>query len=685
MKKTNIKLLFASSLLVSPLISTAASFDCTKASTQIEKTICGNDSISRLDEVLASAYKAAKLSSADPDRLQADQKEWVRSRNACKNEECVKTSYETRLGQLQPGAKKEKDGELNKITAKSKYEQGKESFEKKDYVLAFTFFNEALTEGNLEAEPMLGFLYVSGQGTTKDIARGINLLDQSVKRGNPKGMFTLGQLYYNGAFGVQKDQKHGLELLQASAKNGNEKAQSELQKLGIKSETSSSVASKMDSSECPPLDKNPGLQPVDNKAKEVTSKDDLSKFIKNTCDVLKDQVMSTVFRKGEVSEFMTCFFSKNELASMLKTRRYEDGITQGQAMNMIDARCPSFYAKRYDTYFKGIQDQQIRVAAQKEAEKETAIRKAEQEKVEKIAAEKAAEDSKVKKEADEKNRKVNILKSAIEKSGVPEQSRIVWMTSNSYLLDDVASKPENAQKNGLGNVILGDQVKLSGRFVFTPPQKSEFEKTDEYNMRVEKAKTVWKAEHPENQRLKRIELLLSEHLGMPIIKNLKYDADKEIFNFVIAGNYNNSVSIPGSMQIPRKDAEAAKSKLTKLVPIVIFEFKGDQMIARYVKFYYHNFNEESELRPSYTAPLRFNESEAKKLDAEAKKIGAEAKQVSASRKSDEMTTAVEALSYNTKPLCIAYSKQVEQLMPNRSMYEDRIWHVLEKAYNSGCL
>jgi uncharacterized protein len=55
-------------LLVSPSVF-AASFDCDKASTFIEKAICNNEEISKLDDELAVNFKNAK-NSVSGDALQ---------------------------------------------------------------------------------------------------------------------------------------------------------------------------------------------------------------------------------------------------------------------------------------------------------------------------------------------------------------------------------------------------------------------------------------------------------------------------------------------------------------------------------------------------------------------------------------------------------------------------------------
>lgn len=58
----------------------AASFDCSKARSNMEKAICNNETLSRLDEKLALAYKdsRAKLSPAANQTLIASQRSWLR-------------------------------------------------------------------------------------------------------------------------------------------------------------------------------------------------------------------------------------------------------------------------------------------------------------------------------------------------------------------------------------------------------------------------------------------------------------------------------------------------------------------------------------------------------------------------------------------------------------------------------
>jgi uncharacterized protein len=66
----------------------AASFDCKRAKTEIEKEICGLPELSALDGKIAQLYAAslAALKQANPGqiaRLQKDQIAWLSTRNDC--------------------------------------------------------------------------------------------------------------------------------------------------------------------------------------------------------------------------------------------------------------------------------------------------------------------------------------------------------------------------------------------------------------------------------------------------------------------------------------------------------------------------------------------------------------------------------------------------------------------------
>lgn len=91
--------LLSSSLLAMPAFS--ASFDCGKASTWVEKTVCSNPELSRLDEAMAKNYKntLAKAFEYEDSKLYKEevrdgQFKWLSfQRNTCKSEACLIREY----------------------------------------------------------------------------------------------------------------------------------------------------------------------------------------------------------------------------------------------------------------------------------------------------------------------------------------------------------------------------------------------------------------------------------------------------------------------------------------------------------------------------------------------------------------------------------------------------------------
>jgi|GEM_PF-854544 uncharacterized protein len=77
----------------------AVSFDCTKASTYAEKTICSDPLLRKLDDALSKNYKA--MLGADlggpVENLRNDQRKWIANRNKCTTRECLVAAYRERV------------------------------------------------------------------------------------------------------------------------------------------------------------------------------------------------------------------------------------------------------------------------------------------------------------------------------------------------------------------------------------------------------------------------------------------------------------------------------------------------------------------------------------------------------------------------------------------------------------
>jgi uncharacterized protein YecT (DUF1311 family) len=77
-------------------------FDCAKAASAVEKTICEDDRLSLLDATLASNYKQAQAMDIGAKRQQLldDQRAWLKQRNACQTIECLADAYTRRIDEV---------------------------------------------------------------------------------------------------------------------------------------------------------------------------------------------------------------------------------------------------------------------------------------------------------------------------------------------------------------------------------------------------------------------------------------------------------------------------------------------------------------------------------------------------------------------------------------------------------
>jgi uncharacterized protein len=80
----------------------AASFDCAKATSAVERMICSDRLLSRLDDALAKNYR--NMLSADFGGSKADlrhsQHKWLSERNRCRDNACLVDLYRERVDEL---------------------------------------------------------------------------------------------------------------------------------------------------------------------------------------------------------------------------------------------------------------------------------------------------------------------------------------------------------------------------------------------------------------------------------------------------------------------------------------------------------------------------------------------------------------------------------------------------------
>lgn len=94
----------AMALLALPMCAHAAGFDCNKAHSMVEKTVCADAALSQLDSQLASSFHKAMATAPSDTSLLRVQRDWLKQRDACDdNKACLTWNYQQRLSALASG------------------------------------------------------------------------------------------------------------------------------------------------------------------------------------------------------------------------------------------------------------------------------------------------------------------------------------------------------------------------------------------------------------------------------------------------------------------------------------------------------------------------------------------------------------------------------------------------------
>lgn len=108
----NAALILLALIAPAPAAAQAAgpSFDCARAQAWDERAICGDRDLSALDRRVSEAFRrAVEAAPAQRDRLQAEQRAWLRERRACEKppsgtpQGCLRTSMSARATTLESG------------------------------------------------------------------------------------------------------------------------------------------------------------------------------------------------------------------------------------------------------------------------------------------------------------------------------------------------------------------------------------------------------------------------------------------------------------------------------------------------------------------------------------------------------------------------------------------------------
>lgn len=99
-----IALAVSTSAFMGMTLSNAASFDCAKSQTYIEKNICSDSTLNEYDEIVGKRFNIIKnqLDAQSRATFIQMQKEWIISRNQCASVDCITNSYKSILEKYCP-------------------------------------------------------------------------------------------------------------------------------------------------------------------------------------------------------------------------------------------------------------------------------------------------------------------------------------------------------------------------------------------------------------------------------------------------------------------------------------------------------------------------------------------------------------------------------------------------------
>lgn len=308
--------------------------------------------------------------------------------------------------------------------------------------------------------------------------------------------------------------------------------------------------------------------------KKPKSSVQLQKVINKRCSVDKIRESLRQFDYGGYSKNIpVCIATSKELQKEYTSG--EDGIIRVQK---LVKPCKKYFS---NTFFKNTFD----MLKAKELKASIAKKK------KRIAEEKKLKEKKAKQEKErldrleqerlDKEKKESILKKrqdAFFQTGIPQEQWVIWG-------GDKHGQRNRSTINNVFEIInyeFHKKITISNsKKVFTPPKKGEFEKTIDYQARVAKLKDKHGqllARQLEILKAKSTETLMqvvNEQLGEAILSDLQYNADEEVFNFVVKSTVG--YTIQGKIKAPLKKAKATKASLLKAKPWILYQYNNRQL------------------------------------------------------------------------------------------------------------
>lgn len=91
---------------------------------------------------------------------------------------------------------------------------------RKNYVEAMRWYRKAASQGNVEAEHALGYMYLHGQGVPPDHTKAFHWIEKAARKGDASAEASLGYMYSHGQ-GVRQDRAAAMRWYRKAAAQGN--------------------------------------------------------------------------------------------------------------------------------------------------------------------------------------------------------------------------------------------------------------------------------------------------------------------------------------------------------------------------------------------------------------------------------------------------------------------------------
>ena len=202
-------------------------------------------------------------------------------------------------------------------------------------------------------------------------------------------------------------------------------------------------------------------------------------------------------------------------------------------------------------------------------------------------------------------------------SGVAPGDQIVWEAQpGSDSSTAHPSYPDAEQFFNELNIAVENRAKpLAESLAFAPPTKGEFEKTADYELRLQQAHDAYDAnqakaaEHVGQQKFLSRYTTFNEFLGRPTISASRYDADSEKLTLTISSP-NSPYSATAVFSLPPSAAQVVKPALEKISPHVLLGLRDGELTARVFALRVGDEVYSGPISEASNSPIRFGSAAA---------------------------------------------------------------------------